>query len=69
MVTPAAPGHSLLSPSLRAASAASPPGLIETDMSNEALESHHMVVVMAVLVCCPHLKRLRLDGNKVCVRV
>lgn len=36
-----------------------------TDLSNKGLESHHMVVVMAVLVCCPHLKRLRLDGNKV----
>lgn len=31
----------------------------------QGLESHHMVMVMAVLLTCPHLKRLRLDGNKV----
>ena len=38
---------------------------VDSDISNEALESHHMVVVMAVLVTCPHLKRIRLDSNKV----
>jgi hypothetical protein len=35
------------------------------ELSSEALESHHMVVVMVVLACCPHLQSLRLDGNKV----
>jgi len=38
---------------------------VDSDLSNESLESHHMVVVMAVLLTCPHLKRLSLDGNKI----
>lgn len=42
-------------------SAAAP---VDCDLSNEALESHHCVMVMAVLLACPHLRRLQLDGNK-----
>eukprot|EP00198_Chlamydomonas_reinhardtii_P005713 XP_001695049.1 predicted protein [Chlamydomonas reinhardtii] len=37
---------------------------LECDLSSEALESHHMVLVMAVLLSCPGLRCLRLDGNK-----
>ncbi|KAG2437369.1 hypothetical protein HXX76_006024 [Chlamydomonas incerta] len=37
---------------------------VECDLSCEALESHHMVLVMAVLLMCPGLRCLRLDGNK-----
>ena len=39
---------------------------VDADLSSEALESHHMVVVMAVLACCPNVVSLKLDGNKVC---
>lgn len=49
--------------SASAATAAGGPAL-ECDLSQEALESHHMVLVMAVLLVCPRLRRLRLDGNK-----
>lgn len=46
------------------------PGLapVDCDLATKALESHHMVMVMAVLVTCPHVRRLRLDGNKVRTR-
>ncbi|KAG2453130.1 hypothetical protein HYH02_002457 [Chlamydomonas schloesseri] len=37
---------------------------VECDLSCEALESHHMVLIMAVLLSCPGLRCLRLDGNK-----
>ncbi|GLC56037.1 hypothetical protein PLESTB_001057700 [Pleodorina starrii] len=37
---------------------------VDCDLSSEALESHHMVLVMTVLLTCPGMKRLRLDGNK-----
>ena len=29
---------------------------IDCDLSNEGLESHHMVMVMAVLLSCPHIR-------------
>lgn len=38
---------------------------MDCDLSNEGLESHHMVLVMVVLQACTHLRRLHLDGNKV----
>uniref|UniRef100_A0A7S3VNN1 Uncharacterized protein n=1 Tax=Dunaliella tertiolecta TaxID=3047 RepID=A0A7S3VNN1_DUNTE len=38
---------------------------IHADLTQEGLESHHMVMVLAVLLTCPQLKTLRLDGNKV----
>lgn len=37
---------------------------VDCDLSCEALESHHMVLVMTVLLTCSGMKRLRLDGNK-----
>ncbi|GIL69964.1 hypothetical protein Vretifemale_803 [Volvox reticuliferus] len=37
---------------------------VDCDLSSEALESHHMILVMTVLLTCPGMKRLRLDGNK-----
>ncbi|GFR47606.1 hypothetical protein Agub_g9342 [Astrephomene gubernaculifera] len=37
---------------------------VECDLSSEALESHHVVLIMTVLLTCPQLRRLRLDGNK-----
>lgn len=39
---------------------------VDSDLSSEGLESHHMVLVMVVMHTCSHLRRLRLDGNKVC---
>ncbi|KAJ9512957.1 hypothetical protein QJQ45_029090 [Haematococcus lacustris] len=38
---------------------------IDCDLSNEGIESHHMCMVMAVLISCPHLRRLKLNGNSV----
>ncbi|KAF5841648.1 hypothetical protein DUNSADRAFT_12104 [Dunaliella salina] len=38
---------------------------VHADLTQEGLESHHMVMVLAVLLTCPQLKTLRLDGNKV----
>ncbi|GAX75916.1 hypothetical protein CEUSTIGMA_g3359.t1 [Chlamydomonas eustigma] len=38
---------------------------VDADLSSEALESHHMVVVMVVFITCPHLHTLRLDSNKI----
>ncbi|KXZ54287.1 hypothetical protein GPECTOR_5g374 [Gonium pectorale] len=37
---------------------------VDCDLSAEALESHHCVLVMTVLLVYPGLRRLRLDGNK-----
>jgi hypothetical protein len=36
-----------------------------SSLVNEGLEGHHMVLIMAVLITCPHITQLRLDGNKV----
>ncbi|MEW5298181.1 MAG: hypothetical protein WDW36_001332 [Sanguina aurantia] len=50
-----------------AVSVAEPPSAaapVDCDLSNEALESHHCVLVMAVLLACPHLRQLQLGGNK-----
>ncbi|GLI62431.1 hypothetical protein VaNZ11_005050 [Volvox africanus] len=44
--------------------AATATAAVDCDLSSEALESHHMVLVMTVLLTCPGMKRLRLDGNK-----
>ncbi|GFH07128.1 uncharacterized protein HaLaN_01888, partial [Haematococcus lacustris] len=38
---------------------------IDCDLSNEGIESHHMCMVMAVLISCPHLRRLKLNGNSI----
>ncbi|KAL6760456.1 hypothetical protein V8C86DRAFT_2552494 [Haematococcus lacustris] len=38
---------------------------MDCDLSNEGIESHHMCMVMAVLISCPHLRRLKLNGNSI----
>eukprot|EP00798_Chlamydomonas_sp_ICE-L_P005245 gene5246-18476_t len=42
---------------------------VDSDLSDEGLESHHMVIIMVVLMQCPHLRRLRLGLVRNCVQV